>query len=342
MTDVITTTRSLGDLCERLSRADFVAVDTEFMRERTFWPRLCLVQVAGPGEAVAIDPLAADIDLAPLFAILFDAPVLKVFHAARQDIEVLHHLSGRLPAPLFDTQIAAMVCGLGDSISYEGLAAKLAKASVDKSARFTDWSHRPLTKRQLRYAIDDVRHLRTIHERLSRRLEKSGRAGWVAEEMAALSDVRLYEQYPEEAWRRVKTRTTDGRFLAVLREVAAWRESRAQDRDLPRNWVLRDEALVEIAAHRPETAEDLARTRGLGRGTAEGPLGRAILAAVARGRSIPEAECGEDAPDVPAMRGWRREIFGADALGLKQGKLALAARGRRIKILPIDTAEAAD
>ncbi len=387
--NVITTTTSLAALCERLGGAEFVAVDTEFMRERTVWPRLCLVQMAGPGEAVAIDPLGADIDLAPMFALLFDAPVLKVFHAARQDIEVLHHLAGRVPAPLFDTQIAAMVCGLGDSVSYEALAAKLARARVDKSSRFTDWSRRPLTKRQLRYAIDDVRHLRVIYESLAQRLEETGRAGWVAEEMAALSDLPQYEQRPEDAWRRIKRRSTDGRFLAVLREVAAWRESRAQERDLPRNWVVRDESLVEIAAQRPGTVEDLARTRGLNRRTAEGPMGHDLLAAVERGRALPEAECpriekpppprgagqvadllkvllkikcdehgvaprlvanaadleriaGEDMPDVPALGGWRREIFGADALALKHGRLALVARGRRVELRSLDSAAAAD
>ncbi len=388
--DVITTSDDLAALCERLGGGEFVAVDTEFMRERTFWPRLCLVQMAGPGEAVAIDPLAPDIDLAPMFALLFDAPVLKVFHAARQDIEVLHHLAGRVPAPLFDTQIAAMVCGLGDSVSYEALAAKLAGARVDKSSRFTDWSRRPLTKRQLRYAIDDVRHLRVIYESLAQRLEETGRAGWVAEEMAALSDLPQYEQRPEEAWRRIKRRSTDGRFLAVLREVAAWRESRAQERDLPRNWVVRDESLVEIAAQRPGTVEHLARTRGLNRSTAEGTLGRDLLAAVERGRALPEAECprvekppppprgagqvadllkvllkikcdehgvaprlvansadleriaGEDTPDVPALGGWRREIFGADALALKHGRLALVARGRRVELRSLDRNEATD
>ncbi len=388
--DVITTTDDLAALCRRLGDADYVAVDTEFMRERTFWPRLCLAQVAGPADAVAIDPLAEGIDLAPLHELMSDTRVLKVFHAARQDVEVLHHLSGQVPAPLFDTQIAAMVCGLGDSVSYESLAAKFAKVRIDKSLRFTDWSRRPLTKRQLHYAIDDVRHLRVIYERLAQRLENTGRGGWVAEEMAALTDLPQYEQRPEDAWRRIKSRNTDPRFLAIVREIAAWREQRAQARDLPRNWVVRDEALLEIAAHVPQSVDELTRTRGLSRGIAEGSAGRQILAAVEHGRTLHEAECprvekrqpvprgagpvadllrvllkmkceehdvaqrlvasaadldriaGEDAPDVAALRGWRREIFGNDALALKEGNRALVVRGRRVRLVPLARDETAD
>ncbi len=383
--NVITSTAGLADLCERLAKADHFAVDTEFIRERTFWPRLCLVQVAGPDhEAVAIDPLADGIDLAPLHALMADADVLKVFHAARQDMEIFFYLAGRTPAPLFDTQIAAMVCGFGDSVSYEALAAKIADARIDKSMRFTDWARRPLSERQVRYALDDVRHLRVIYQELALRLEKTGRAGWVAEEMAALSDPRLYAQTPEDAWRRIKTRTTKPRFLAVLREVAAWREREAQKRDLPRNWVMRDEALVEIAAQAPTSAEALGRTRALHRGAARGQRASAILGAVERGLAIPEAECprigkparlarginpvvellkvllkmkceehgiaprlvagaadleriaGDDAPQVPALGGWRREVFGNDALAVKQGKLTLVVRDRRVILAPLD------
>ncbi len=387
--EVITATGDLAALCERLAGSDYVTVDTEFMRERTFWPRLCLVQVAGPDEAVAIDALAEGIDLAPLCALMAAPGVLKVFHAARQDIEIFHLVCGRAPAPLFDTQIAAMVCGFGDSVSYEALASKLAKARIDKTLRFTDWSRRPLTERQLRYAIDDVRHLRAIYERLRQRLEKTGRAGWVAEEMAALGDPSLYELRPEDAWRRIKTRNAEGRFLAVLRELAAWREREAQARDLPRNWVVRDEALLEIAAHPPATADELAHTRGLGRKSAQGPAGRAILDAAARGLALPEADrpriekppprprgaapvveilkvllkmkCEEhdiaqrlvasvaeleriaagDARDVPALHGWRRDIFGDDALALLEGRLALVVRDGRVRLAPPASAPAA-
>ena len=386
---MITATDELAALCGRLAGAGFVTVDTEFMRETTFWPKLCLAQVAGPDEAAAIDTLAAGIDLAPLFELLSNPRVLKVFHAARQDLEIFHHLTGRVPAPLFDSQVAAMVCGFGEQVSYEALAAKLAKARIDKSLRFTDWSHRPLSDRQLNYAIDDVRHLRVIYERLARRLEKTGRAAWVSEEMAALSEPALYEQHPDIAWRRIKSRSTDGRFLAVLRAVAAWREREAQTRNLPRNRVVRDEALLEIAARTPKDADELSRTRGLGRRLAEGGMGSDILAAVRAGLAVPEGDCprverqrqarrgagpvvellkvllkmkceehdvaqrlvagtadleriAEGGSDVPALRGWRREIFGADALALAAGELVLSVRGGRLRLDRIDCAEAAD
>ncbi|MFQ5958666.1 MAG: ribonuclease D [Alphaproteobacteria bacterium] len=387
---VITATKDLAALCKRLATADYITVDTEFMRERTFWSHLCLMQVAGPDEAVAIDPLADGIDLAPFYELMADERVLKVFHAARQDIEIFYHLTERVPKPLFDTQVAAMVCGFGDSVSYEALAAKLAKARIDKSMRFTDWSHRPLTDRQLRYALDDVRHLRVIYQRLDRRLEKSGRAAWVAEEMAALTDSRQYEMHPEEAWRRIKTRTTDRRVLAILREVAAWREHEAQKRDLPRNRIVRDEALLEIAARAPTSVKELSRTRGLSRGIAEGAMGRAILAAVRRGREVPDDDCpevreprptprgvgpvvelmkvllkmkseehgvaqrlvasaadleriaGDDDADVAALHGWRRDVFGNDALALKKGKLALQVRGRRLHAVPVPRTKVAE
>ena len=381
--DVITTTDDLAALCRRLAKADYVTVDTEFMRERTYWPILCLVQLAGPGEAVAVDPMAEGMDLAPFFELMFDESVLKVFHAARQDVEIVHHLSGKLPVPLFDTQVAAMVCGFGDSVSYEALATKIARAKIDKSLRFTDWAHRPLSKRQLSYAIDDVRHLRVIYERLARQLERTGRAAWVAEEMAALAEPSLYFTRPEDAWRRIKTRSTDRRLLAILREVAAWREAKAQARDVPRNRVLRDEALIEIAARAPVSVEALATTRGLGRKLAEGAMGREILAAVERGLVVPDEECprverppppprgigpvvellkvllklkcekhdvaqrliattadleriaGEDAPEVAALHGWRRKVFGEDALALKEGRVALAIRGRKLRLVPV-------
>lgn len=386
----ITSTDDLARLCARLASADYVTVDTEFMRETTFWPLLCLVQIAGPDDATIIDPLATGMDLAPLFELMANEGVLKVFHAARQDLEIFHHLSGHVPTPIFDSQVAAMVSGFGDSVSYEVLAAKLAKARIDKSSRFTDWSHRPLSDRQLNYALDDVTHLRVIYERLAKQLRQTGRADWLTEEMAALADPRIYEQHPEDAWKRLKTRSTEPRFLAVLVEVAAWREREAQGRDLPRNRVLRNEALIEIAAHRPTSPVALARTRGLGRSLAEGAMGRGIIAAVERGMALPDANCprppeaqaksrgigpvvelmkvllklrceehdvaqklianvadleriaGEDDPDVPALHGWRREIFGADAIALKRGELALALRGGRLQPVPLGRTQAAD
>jgi ribonuclease D len=379
----IADTLSLARFCEGLRGAEFVTVDTEFMRERTYWPILCLVQVAGPTEAAAIDALAPGIDLAPLLELLADETVLKVFHAARQDIEIFYYLTGDVPKPLFDTQIAAMVCGFGDAASYQTLAGKLAGAVLDKSSRFTDWSHRPLTERQIHYALDDVVHLRTVYDALQRLLASNGRALWFAEEMAALSDPAVYRNDPVEAWRRFRLRGhINRRFFAVLRALAAWREVAAQQRNLPRGRILRDEAVLEIAAHAPCTVEALARTRSLGKGIAEGRLGGEIIEAIERGlaeaetvvpppaRADPpsglgpliellrvllkrccdehrvaqklvassddlEAIAADDAAPVPALAGWRREIFGRDALALKHGRLAMTVRDNRVRLVEL-------
>ena len=380
---LITDTPSLAALCRRLADTPFVTVDTEFIREKTYWPQLCLVQLAGPEDAAAIDALADGIDLAPLFELMADPGILKVFHAARQDVEIFFHLTGGLPTPVFDTQVAAMVCGFGDSVGYETLVSKLARTRIDKSSRFTDWSMRPLRKRQIDYALSDVTHLRKVYEKLHRKLADNGREGWLAEEMATLTDPRTYDPDPDQVFRRIRSRSNNPRFLAILREVAAWREKEAQRRDLPRNHVLRDEALIEIAHHTPSTAAELARTRGLGQRLAEGGAGSAIIEAVKRGVDLPDAQCprpheavdlprgmapvvdllkvllkmkceeheaaqkliasstdlmaiaayGEDA-DVPALRGWRRNIFGADALELRGGGIALAVDQRRIRLVP--------
>ncbi len=380
---LITTTESLAAFCARQATAEFVTVDTEFMREKTYWPQLCLVQVAGPGEAVAIDPLAPGLDLRPLYELMADPAVLKVFHAARQDIEIFFHLAGRVPTPLFDTQVAAMVCGFGDSVSYETLVAKLAGVRVDKSSRFTDWSLRPLTERQLAYALSDVIHLRPIYDKLYKRLHKSGRAAWLDQEMAVLTNPATYTANPETVWQRFKVRSAKPRFRAILREVAAWREREAQARDQPRGRILRDEAALEIAAHAPANVEDLARVRGLGRSFAEGRMGADLLAAVARGVALPDDQCprddtgaepalgvaavvellrvllkmkcedhhvasklvasgsdldaiaADDQADVPALSGWRLELFGKDALALKQGRLALTMSGNRVRLVPL-------
>jgi ribonuclease D len=385
---VLASTADLAAFCQRQAAASYIAVDTEFMRDKTYFPQLCLVQIAGPEEAAAIDTLAPGIDLAPLYELLADAKVLKVFHAARQDIEVFVHLTGRVPAPIVDTQVAAMVCGFGDAVSYESLTAKLAGARIDKSSRFTDWARRPLTDRQLAYALSDVTHLRPTYEKLQRRIAKTGRESWVAEEMAVLTDPATYRQDPREAWRRLKVRSDRPRFLAILREIAAWREEEAQRRDLPRGRVIKDEMLVEIAAHAPATLEELARSRGISRGQVEGRQGGAILAAVARGLATPEAEAPRPPPrielpsgiapiidllrvllktkceahevaqklvasasdleliaagdhaDVPAMQGWRRELFGEDALALKQGRIALSVAGKQVRIVQLHEAAA--
>jgi ribonuclease D len=386
---MIAKTEELAAFCTRQKSAPFVTVDTEFMRDKTYWPQLCLVQVAGPEEAAAIDALAPGLDLAPLLDLMADRSVLKVFHAARQDVEIFFHLSGAVPAPLFDTQVAAMVCGFGESVSYETLAGKLAGARIDKSSRFTDWSHRPLTERQVQYALADVVHLRRVYEKLCASLERTGRASWLDEEMAGLTDPEIYRLDPATAWQRFRTRSANRRFLAVLRELAAWRESTAQQKNLPRNRIIRDEQLLEIAAHAPTTTAELTRTRGLGKGIAEGKFGGEILAAVARALALPEDEypplprrhepppgigplvdllrvllklrceendvaqklvansedlellAADDGAPVPALAGWRFEVFGRDALALKQGKLALTAAGRRIRLVGLEPAAAA-
>jgi len=287
---LITTTDELAAFCKPLAHAEFVAVDTEFMRERTYWPKLCLAQVAGPDEAAAIDALAEGIDLSPLDELMGSTRVLKVFHAARQDLEIFYLRMNKVPAPLFDTQVAAMVCGHGEAASYESLATKLAKARIDKSSRFTDWSRRPLSERQITYAISDVTHLRVVYEHLRRQLEKTGRLPWIAEEMAVLNDPGTYRADPEQAWRRLKPRGAAPRLLGILKEVAAWRERTAQRIDIPRQRLLRDEQLLEIASHAPKTVEELALTRGLGRGFAEGWQGREILEAIDKARKLPETQ----------------------------------------------------
>ena len=381
---IITDNAALAQFCARQKGADFIAVDTEFMRERTYWPILCLVQIAGPAEAAAIDALAPGIDLAPLLALMADEHILKVFHAARQDIEIFHMLSGRVPAPLFDTQIAAMVCGFGDAASYETLVAKLARVKLDKGSRFTDWSQRPLSERQTRYALGDVVHLRTVYERLQKTLAANGRESWFAEEMADIVAPALYRSDPAEAWRRFKLRgRPDRRFLGILRELSAWRERAAQQRNLPRGRIMRDEAVLEIAAQMPKTIEALSRTRSLGKGVAEGRLGPEILDCVRRGLAepgLPEAEstarpvpppgigpliellrvllkasCEEhqvaqklvasaedleaiaaaDEAPVPALSGWRYEIFGKAALALKHGRLGLTAGRNRVRLVEL-------
>jgi ribonuclease D len=381
---LITDTEALAAFCGRQRGVEFVTVDTEFMRERTYWPILCLVQVAGPDEAVAIDALAEGIDLAPLHVLMADPTILKVFHAARQDLEIFYQRMGTVPDPVFDTQVAAMVCGFGDSVSYETLVKKLAGVSLDKASRFTDWAQRPLTQRQIEYGLADVVHLRTAYDRLRQRVAQNGRTEWFAEEINALVDPALYRAEPQEAWRRFKLRgRADKRLLGVLRALAAWREAAAQQRDLPRGRLLRDEAVIEIATHAPRTVEALARTRSLPKGVAEGRFGREILDAVAEGIADPdpppglpqkpenppglgplvellrvllkqrcedfgvaqklvasaddiEAIAADDGADVRALGGWRRDVFGADALALKHGKLALTAGRNRIELVSLE------
>jgi ribonuclease D len=380
--DLIVTTDGLKALCERLAHEEFVTVDTEFMRERTYWPELCVVQVAGAHEVAVIDAEAPAIDLAPLGELLANQSVMKVFHAARQDIEIFVLKFGDTPRPLFDTQIAAMVAGFGEQVGYDALVSALTSGSIDKAHRFSDWSARPLSAAQIEYAAADVTWLREVYVRLRERLERDKRLDWVAEEMADLADPAKYRPDPEAVWERLRPRSTNRRFLGMVRALAAWREREAQRVNIPRQRLLRDEGVLEIAATAPDTPEALSRARGISRGFAEGRTGASLLAAIADAKALPEdtlpdaprardgqrpspalvsllkvllaakAEdhhvaarlvassddidrlAGEDSPDVPALHGWRREVFGEVALALKEGKVALGVRGRRITLIP--------
>lgn len=287
----ITTTDGLAAFCERARTKPYVTVDTEFLRERTYYSKLCLLQMAIPGDAeedaVLVDPLAGKLSLEPLYELFRDESVVKVFHAARQDLEIFYVEGGVIPKPLFDTQVAAMVAGFGEQVGYETLVRKIAKANLDKSSRFTDWSRRPLSEAQKVYALADVTHLRPIYEHLSKALKKSGREAWVEEELAVLTDPATYVTDPEEAWLRVKTRTNSGRFLAVVKELARFRETYARDRNIPRSRVYKDDALLELASTKPRTIEDLGRSRLLLREARKGEIAEGILEAVRLGLEMP-------------------------------------------------------
>ena len=295
---IILTTDELNEFVRELQKSPYIALDTEFMRDQTYWPKLCLVQVAAPnGIAAIIDPLAEGLDLTSFYALLGSETILKVLHAGRQDIEIFFQKGGIIPHPIFDTQIAAMVCGFGEAAAYETLARKLANAEIDKSARFTDWSRRPLSPRQLEYALADVTHLCVVYEQLEAQLKRTGRHQWVEEEVAALQDPALYRLEPKDAWKRLKARTTNKRFLAVLAAVAAWREREAQTRDIPRSRVLKDEALLEIAAHPPQSHADLERFRAVPKGFGTSRLAKGLLEAIEEGRQgEPPAQAAHDAP----------------------------------------------
>lgn len=380
---LIADSAELAAFCKRQAKAEFITVDTEFMRDSTYWPKLCLAQVGGPQEAAAVDTLAPDIDLAPLLTLMKNTKVLKVFHSARQDLEIFFLLMDTLPEPIFDSQVAAMVCGFGDSVGYDKLVRKLTGKRIDKSKRFTDWSRRPLKQSQIDYALSDVVHLRPVYEKLRRQVENRARTAWLDEEMAVLNSPDTYRLEPETAWRRLKTRSASPRYLALLRALAAWREAEAQRRDVPRNRVLRDEQMFDIAAHHPATAEELSHTRGFSRDAARGRIGQAILAALEEGMAVPEADCpvpppqrdqpaglgplvdllkvllklqcerhdvaqklvasvadleriaANDDAEVPALAGWRHEIFGKEALALKQGQLALGMEGKSLALVSL-------
>jgi len=378
--NLITTTADLTAACERMSRHTFVTVDTEFLRETTYYPLLCVAQMATSDEAVVIDALAQDLDLAPFFELMANEGVLKVFHAARQDIEIVWHQAKLVPRPIFDTQVAAMVLGYGDSISYDQLVQRITGDVIDKSNRFTDWSRRPLSAAQVSYAISDVTHLREVFLSLSADLQSRGRSEWVGEEMEILTSPDTYRADPESAWERLKTRVRKPRELSVLMEIAAWREREAQSRDVPRGRVLKDEAIGDIAMHAPTTTERLASLRSLPRGFERSKWGAEIIEAVKLGLARDPSELPrldkprhgingsatvellkvllrmaseqhgvaakviatvedleriaiDDRADVPALHGWRREMFGEQAIALKRGRLALAVdRGRVVAV----------
>lgn len=384
--NMITTTDALEAFCTQARTYPYVTVDTEFLRERTYYSKLCLVQIAMPGKtddtAALVDPLADGISLEPLYALLKDPGVVKVFHACRQDIEIFQVSEGIIPQPLFDTQVASMVCGFGEQVGYETLVRKIAKQPLDKSSRFTDWSRRPLSAAQQTYARADVTHLRQIYEFLDKKLTDAGRAHWVAEEMRILTDPETYITRPEDAWKRVKTRNTNPRFLAIVRELAKFREALAQARDIPRSRVYKDDALVELASTKPRDAGDLGRSRLLLRDARRGEIADGILAAVKAGLECPESDLpvpdmsreklqvnpaladllrvllkakttqysvasklvasahdldaiASGERDVPALNGWRGEVFGQDALRLCDGQIALTAKGQSIKLIDV-------
>ena len=378
---LVTTSAELAALCERLRQEPWITIDTEFMRERTYYPELCVVQLASSVDVAVVDAEAPGIDLAPLGALLADTAVLKVFHAARQDVEIFLERFGAVPKPLFDTQVAAMVAGFGDQVGYDALVQALTGGNIDKAHRFSDWSARPLSASQIAYAAADVTHLRGVYERLRQRLERDGRVEWVAEEMAVLDAPATYRADPETIWERLRPKTSNRRMLGLLRATAAWREREAQRVNIPRQRLLKDESLLEIAATAPTTAEGLARVRGITRGFAEGRSGGGLLTALREAAALPEealppaprlkeggkpspalvallkvllaAKCEEHRvapkllasaeeldrlateaePDVPALQGWRREVFGADALALKAGQITLGVDGKRIKLV---------
>ena len=383
---VVATSEELAAACARMAKHPFVAVDTEFHRETTFWPILCLVQLASDEEAIAVDALAPGLDLSPVYALMADPKVMKVFHAARQDVEIFWKLAGLVPAPMFDTQVAAMVCGYGEQVSYSELVRSLTRAQVDKSSRFTDWQRRPLSDAQIEYAIGDVTHLRDVYRALEAKLVATGRRDWLDDEMKVLTSPATYEQHPERAWERFQNRARKPRDLAVLMELCAWREAEAQTRDVPRARVLKDDVLVEIALAAPRTAAELMGLRAAPRGLERSRAGDEILAAVERGlardpKTLPklerdrrgggaatvellkvllrqaseesgvaakmiattddlEAIARSDRAQVPALTGWRRKLFGARALELKHGRLALTVeQGKVVMIEWMENAE---
>lgn len=376
---ILTRTKDVVAFCQGLSTYDFITIDTEFLREKTYYPKLCLIQISGPDkDAVAIDPLAEGIDLSAVYDLLINKHVLKVMHSGRQDVEIFYNLTGKVVEPIFDTQVAAMVCGYGDSIGYEKLVRSITGGVVDKSSQFTDWSRRPLSDKQLDYALGDVTHLCDVYLHLRKTLDKRGRTKWVLQEEETLTDPATYENDPYKAWERIKIRSPKPKSLAILREVAAWREIQAQKRDVPKNWVMREDTLADLAGQAPTDMKQLSKIRNLSQDLVKGKTGEQLLKAIECALSSPkeswpvpkkpviltpeqnalvdilkmllkvqsavedvapkiiasaadiEAIALDDDANVPAMKGWRREIFGEDALAVKNGKLALGLKNGKI------------
>ena len=380
----IINTDDLAEICREYAKHPFVTVDTEFMRESTFWPILCLIQIAVPGDECIVDPMADGIDLTPFFELMGDENIVKVFHAARQDVEIVYNLGGLIPRPLFDSQVAAMVCGYGDSIAYNMLVAKITGGQIDKSSRFTDWSRRPLSEKQLNYALADVTHLRDVYLHLKSTLEKSKRSSWVEEEMTILTTSETYDLPVEKAWTRLKMRVRKPLDLAVMKEVARWREEEARNKDIPRGRVIKDDAIYEIAQQHPRDGGALSRLRALPRGFEKSRYVEGLLGAVELALAIPVDElpqvprttrspegtgaatellkvllkvvceqnsvagkviatvddlekiAADDDADVAALRGWRFELFGKQALELKRGEIALSFEDRKIQIIELE------
>ena len=380
---IVSTTDELAIACAEIARHPFVTVDTEFLRETTFWPELCLLQLACPGDAFIVDVLAMGIRLDPFFELMANTKVVKVFHAARQDIEIIFNLGGLIPHPIFDTQVAAMVCGYGDSISYDQLVYRITSERVDKSSRFTDWKRRPLTQKQLEYALADVTHLRDVYQSIKANLEEQGRADWVTEEMDILTSRETYDMPPELAWQRLKLRVRKPRELALMKLIAQWRESMARQHNVPRGRIIKDEAIYEICAHPPQALSDLGDLRGLARGFDKSRYGTEILSLVKAVLALPKSQLPElpqprpapegtgaatemlkvllkliverhgvaakviatvddleriaadDEADVPALKGWRRQLFGDAALKLKNGKIALGFNGKNVMLIEV-------
>ena len=378
---LITEQTQLVEACRRLANETFLSIDTEFMREKTYYPQLCLIQIAGKKEAIVIDALAEDINLNPVLELMENEAITKVFHACRQDIEIFYNLNHKIPSPIFDTQIGAMVCGYGESVGYDKLVRQITGIQIDKSSRFTDWSYRPLSKQQIKYALSDVTHLRTVFESLSSQLEKSGRTKWLEEEFKTVLNPETYNTPLDKSWKRLKVKNGQPRFLILIRELCAFREREAQNRNVPRNRIIRDDILLDIAARSPKSPHDLAKVRNLTKQFSQGKLGESILRVVETANKIPvseapplekvnnfqhqksalvdllkvllklksedfnvaqklianstdlEAIANNNDANVLALTGWRKDIFGDDALLLKTGKIALSASNGKIQLI---------